>query len=152
MKKMFEKLGITDRTSFFAVAWQFIKFGLVGASNTIVGYAVYYGLIYFTEIRYIIAYIIAYITGICNSYLWNSRFVFKKNKEKGEEGSNTGTKTFAKSFVSYSIMGIISVGLMYVMVEILRLSEWIAPIINTCITVPLNFLLHKFWAFAAPKK
>ncbi|MEG2931919.1 MAG: GtrA family protein [Ruthenibacterium sp.] len=26
-------------------------------------------------------------------------------------------------------------------------SEWIAPVINLVITIPLNFILNKFWTF-----
>jgi putative flippase GtrA len=33
------------------------------------------------------------------------------------------------------------------MVNYLNISEFIAPILNLIITIPLNFLLNKFWAF-----
>ena len=32
-------------------------------------------------------------------------------------------------------------------VEALHLSEWIVPVLNLCITIPLNFLTHKLWVY-----
>lgn len=37
-------------------------------------------------------------------------------------------------------------------VQICYVSEWIAPIINLLVSVPLNFLINKFWAFKKEEK
>ena len=34
IQKIFRKMGVTDRASFWNLFWQFFKFGLVGLSNT----------------------------------------------------------------------------------------------------------------------
>ena len=66
---------------------QFIKFGLVGVSNTAVSYAINIGtLLLLKGVRlscdYIIANITAFLLSVLWSYYWNSRFVFKqKSKE-----------------------------------------------------------------------
>ncbi len=137
MKQLFLNMGITDRKSFFDFVKQFIKFGLVGVSNTLISLAVYYALVYI-DVHYIIANVVAFIVSVLNAYYWNSRYVFSK-----KEGSNP----FFKTLLVYGSTFLLSTGLLYVMVDLLHISELLAPIINLCFTIPLNFLLNKFWAF-----
>ena len=39
--------------------------------------------------------------------------------------------------------------LLWFWIDACGVSEYVAPIINLLVTVPLNFLLNKFWAFKA---
>ena len=126
---------------------QFIKFGLVGASNTIVSTGVYWILTFF-GIHYIIANAVGFVVGTLNAYILNDKFVFKK--EEGEERSTA--KTGAKVFISYGLSFLLSTILLMLWIDILEISEYIAPIINVCITTPLNFIMNKFWAFKNKKK
>ena len=75
---------------------------------------------------------------------WNNRIVF--TLQDGEKRSIL--KTFVKTFVSYSFTGLIlNSALLILWVRILHISEFVAPIINLLVSVPLNFLINKFWAF-----
>jgi putative flippase GtrA len=139
MKRLFHKLGITDRESFFAFVRQFMKFGLVGVGNTLLSLAIYYLLI-FLGIHYLLANIASFFISICNAYFWNSRYVFKKKKGKG-------ARTFLKNTIAYGFTGLLSTVLLYLLVDILHISQWIAPLICLCITIPTNFLLNKFWTY-----
>lgn len=143
MKKLLVKLGISDRTSLIAFVKQFLKFGIVGVSNTLISLGIYYLLI-FVGVHYIVANIIAFVVSVCNAYFWNSRYVFSK-----KDGS--GAKPFIKTIVAYGATFLLSTGLLFVMVDVIHVSKWIAPLINLCITVPLNFLLNKFWTFVPEK-
>lgn len=125
--------------SFFELLKQFIKFGIVGISNTVISLAIYYILIYF-NINYIISNTIAFIISVLNSYYWNNKFVFKKSKE-------WHLLPLLKTYMSYGTTFILSTILLFIMVDYLNISELIAPILNLVITIPLNFLLNKFWAF-----
>lgn len=126
------------------LAWQFFKFGIVGAANTLVSMAVYYVLIGI-GVYYIIAHTAGYIVGTLNAYYWNSKYVFRK--QTGEVRS--GTKSLLKSFVSYGGTFLLSTVLLYFWVDMIGISDRIAPIINLFITTPLNFVLNKLWAFRA---
>jgi len=121
---------------------QFIKFSIVGISNTLISIAAYY-LFLFMGIHYIAANTIGYLLGTLNAYYWNNKYVFKKGR--GEERSSLSS--LIKSFLSYGITYLLSTGLLYVWVDIMGIPETIAPIINLCITTPLNFFLNKLWAF-----
>ena len=116
---------------------QFVKFCLVGVSNTAISFGIYYIFIFIDTGLYIIGNAVGFIVSVLNSYFWNSRVVFKKRDEKG--------KTILKTFAAYSTNLLIGTVLLWLMVEIAGISEYIAPLINLLITVPLNYLLNKKW-------
>ena len=60
---------------------QFIKFGLVGISNTLIDLIVSMGLNALFSIYYL-AKIVGYCCGILNSYLLNTRWTFKEERKK----------------------------------------------------------------------
>jgi putative flippase GtrA len=140
MRTLLVKLGINNRASFLALLLQFIKFGVVGVSNTLISLAVYYALVY-AGLYYILANIVSFAVSVLNAYYWNRRFVFKGTK-KGTSG-----QTLGRTYLSYGVTFLLSMGLLYTMVDVLHISPYLAPILNLCMTVPLNFLLSKFWAF-----
>lgn len=116
---------------------QFVKFCLVGVSNTAISLIVYYVFVIISKDLYIIGNAVGFVVSVLNSYFWNSKFVFKKQNEKG--------KTLAKTFAAYGTNLLIGTVLLYLFVDILHLSEFIAPLLNLIITIPLNFILNKFW-------
>ncbi len=122
---------------------QFIGFGFVGVSNTLISYAVY-ALLIKCGLYYIAASVIGFIVGVVNSFFWNNRYIFKISQ--GEKRSLIFS--FLKTLLAYSVTGLLlSNALLYLWVDVLHISEYLAPIINLFITVPLNFLLNKLWAF-----
>ena len=89
---------------------EFIKFGLVGVSNTIVSYCLYalslqifLKLNLFPSTDYIIANIISFLLSVLWSFYWNNKYVFKLNE--GEHRSIW--KALLKTYVSYGFTGII---------------------------------------------
>lgn len=126
---------------------QFIQFGLVGVSNTAISYGTYALLVYL-GVPYILANVIAFVVSVLNSFFWNNRFVFKKDSNE----SRSTIKTLIKTFISYGMTGLIlSNVLLILLVEKFGMSKYIAPLIILIITIPLNFLLNKFWAFRTKK-
>ena len=119
---------------------QFIKFAIVGCSNTLINLATYYALL-FLGIHYLAAYTIGFLVSVCNAFYWNNKYVFKNKQEKNI------IKAFFKVFSSYGFTFILSILLMSLMVEILGVTSIIAPIIKLIVTIPLNFILNKVWAF-----
>ena len=117
--------------------FQFVKFCLVGVSNTAISLAVYYIFVMINKEWYIIGNAVGFVVSVLNSYFWNSKFVFKKQDEK--------TKTIIKTFLAYGTNLAISTCLLYLLVDVLSLSEYVAPILNLIVTIPLNYILNKFW-------
>ncbi|MCI8375956.1 MAG: GtrA family protein [Lachnospiraceae bacterium] len=128
---------------------QFIKFGLVGVSNTVLSLCITYLAIaifgycfnIYATWSLNICTTIGYVVGVCNSYFWNNKFVFKNKKE------NDKRKRFAKVFICYGITYLISMVMMDFLVEVCHVPSIIAPVPRLIITIPLNFIANKLWAF-----
>lgn len=125
--------------NFIPIAKQFIKFGLVGVSNTLISLGTYY-LLYFWGVNYLIANTVGFIISVLNSYYWNNKYVFKKTQVGN-------LKPLIKTFISYGFTFFISTVLLFVMVQLVKISEIIAPVVTLIITIPINFIMNKFWAF-----
>ena len=122
---------------------QLIKFGIVGGINTVLSYLIYLGGLYL-GIHYLIASTIGFIITVFISYVLNSLLTFR---ESGE-AIHWSIKALIKVYISYSITGFILGNLLlFIEVDVIKISEMIAPIINLFITIPTNFILNKFWAY-----
>lgn len=141
--KFFENIYKGDKKDLIKLFIQFIKFGLVGISNTLISLFIYY-LCIFCGVNYIMSNTLAFIISVINAYYWNNRYVFKNDIDMMKRSV---IKSFIKVFSSYSFTFVLGTVLLILWVHILHISELIAPLINLCITIPLNFLLNKFWAF-----
>ena len=136
--KLFSEARI-GKEDFWNLIKQLVKFGIVGVSNTLISLLIYYVLIYF-KVNYIVANTVGFIVSVLNAYYWNNRYVFKKSNEGN-------LRPMIKTFVSYGTTFVLSTILLVAMVDYLNISNIIAPILNLIITIPLNFLLNKFWTF-----
>ena len=122
---------------------QFVKFCIVGLSNTILSYLIYLCLIMFFrnnfkvfKYDYLITQFLAFILSVAWSYYWNNKFVFKQKHN---------ANSLIKTYISYSFTGIFFNSiLLYLWVDLLNISEIIGPILNLFISVPVNFLLRTF--------
>ena len=110
---------------------QFVKFGIVGAINTILSYAIMNIGYYIFNIHEQICNIIAFIITVFISFLLNNKFVFKENAEN---------RSWIKSLIK-----------VYIEEQILGIEHYIATLMNLVITIPINFILNKLWAFKSEK-
>ena len=86
---------------------QFIKFALVGISNTAVDWIVYYliaGFIITKEDSKPTIKAISFVIAVLNSYLWNTVWTFKKEYKKSAKKSSDKSIIFIK-FVIVSLIG-----------------------------------------------
>lgn len=122
---------------------QFVKFGIVGVSNTLISYIVYVILVTWGG-HYLAASLLGFLISVINAFYWNNKYVFKA--EKVEERS--WWSSFIKTFISYAGTGLILNNILLVLwIDVFQMHEMSGPIVNLFITIPLNFLLNKFWAF-----
>ncbi|MCM1219993.1 MAG: GtrA family protein [Lachnospiraceae bacterium] len=121
---------------------QFIKFACVGCFNTIILLAVYYIVIFiFGESAYLLGQTFGYVTGIVNSYFWNSKIVFHADIAAKPR------KAFVRMCMCYGITYVVQIGILFAGVEMLHISERIVPIIAIMVTTPVNYLLNRSFAF-----
>ena len=127
---------------------QFIKFGIVGVSNTLIHYFTYLICI-FAGCHYLIASVIGFLVSVMNAFYWNNKYVFVKE----ENATRSLWQAFLKTFLSYAGTGLVLENVLLVIwVRFLHVPEAIAPLVTLLITIPINFILNKFWAFKDRKK
>ncbi|MCM1334058.1 MAG: GtrA family protein [Bacteroides sp.] len=152
---------------------QFIKFALVGVSNTVVNYLVYVILVSL-GVYYLVANVFGFLISVLNAYFWGSHFVFKEDQTKEKR---VWWKVLLKTYASYAVGLVLSTLLLVLWVDLLEIgeafgfvnlllkplhetfafipaemdarkrSEVIAPVLNMIVTVPINFIMNKFWAY-----
>ena len=122
---------------------QFVKFGLVGVSNTAVSMAVYYIFLWISPDLYMVGSILGTILSIANAFFWNDKFVFTGNANDWR----SKLKRLGKTYVSYGGTSVLSNVLLWIEVAFFSVSKSIAPIVNLLVTIPLNFVINKLWTF-----
>lgn len=148
---------------------QFIKFGLVGVLNTIVNYVVYALTIAILGTDYyILANVLGVIISIFHAYLWQNKLIFKE-EEGGEK--RVWWQVLIKTYIAYSFTGLILNNLLLIFwLDIVKIEGFMAPLVeaaaklgltltekeaaayvapffNMFVSIPLNFVINKFWAY-----
>lgn len=118
---------------------QFVNFGIVGLSNTVVAYSVYAVLVYY-NLHPQIANIISFMVSVLNAYIWNRVWVFSGHQVKK-------VSTPFKFIVVYGGNLLLGILLLYLYLNVWHLNKYIAPFISLPVTVPLNYILNKLWVF-----
>lgn len=128
---------------------QFVKFGIVGVSNTIIGYVLNVLVLWLLKNcdlswDYIVGNIVSFALSVLWSFYWNNRFVFTVQEGKQRKLG----RALLKTYMAYGVTGIVLNNVLsFLWINVAGISKYIAPIINLVISVPVNFLLNKFWAF-----
>ena len=136
-------MGIHNREEFFTLMWQFIKFGIVGVSNTLISLAIYYIFVFISKDLYLWGQVVGWVVSVFNAFYWNNKYVFRSEKT----GFRSVLNRLFKTYLTYGATFLLTTVLLYLEVDVWHMSEFIAPLINLLISIPLNFLLNKFWAF-----
>ncbi len=139
MKKHKEQEGQSIRP-FRAFVTQFVRFGIIGAMNTLLSLGIIYGIIWFWPQAYLLGNAVAWVLTVFLSYVLNRRFVFSAFRQAFWRGA-------AKCYLSYSAGLVISSLLLLFWVEGIGLSKTVAPIINVILMVPVNFLFARLFTF-----
>ncbi len=119
---------------------QVIRYGFVGFAGTLLSLAIYWPIVWIRKDLYLLAYTICFVVSVSFTYWLNNKFVFSK-KEKGH------AKPLMKAYISYGIAFLVGSVLLYTLVHFFDVSETIAPVLILFVTVPINFLLNRFWTF-----
>jgi len=121
---------------------QFVKYGIVGASNTVLTFVVYTVLVLDVGVPYVIALILGYIAGSLNSYLLNRRWTFR--------AGHLAHASVGPRFAIVQLVAILAnVGLLYVLVHDAHVHKILAQAILTVPVLAVTFFVNRAWSFAA---
>ena len=123
---------------------QFIKFAIVGATNSAVYLGVYYFFIwiYASTLMALIGQAVAWTVSVANSYVWNSKFVFTESEE-------VWWRALVKVYLGYGASFFIYTALTYAQLEFFGVPHAIVPVVNLLAVGPLNFVIIKYWSFGS---
>jgi putative flippase GtrA len=118
---------------------QFVKFGIVGVSNTLISFAVYTLLLKVFGVWYVAASGIGFAVGAVNGFLWNRAWTFR-----GHVGD---ALTPVRWFVVQTCGLLIDLGLVYVFVDAVGLDKLVGQAATTAIVTVLTFFVNRAWTF-----
>ena len=121
---------------------QFIKYGIVGASNTVLTFVIYTVLVEALGVQYVIALLAGYLAGSLNSYLLNRHWTFR-----------AGHLAHASVGPRFAVVQIVAIGvntaLLVLFVDDLHVHKILAQAILTVPVLAVTFFVNRAWSFAA---
>ena len=111
---------------------KFLRFIGAGIVNTIASYLAYLFLIFFFS--YQISYAIAFVLGVALSFVLNSKYVFEVQQT---------LRKFILFPLVYLVQYLLGALLMGVVIEVLGVSKFIAPLFVIVCLIPVSYLLSK---------
>jgi putative flippase GtrA len=122
------------------IATQWLRYTVVGASNTAL-YAATYMLLAGAGVHYIFASSLAFALGVLNSYALNRRWTFRSDGRRAPELAR---------FLSTQLVGVAaSVSLLAALVAVGGLNPLVAQAVAFPVSSLITFALSREWAFAA---
>ncbi|MGA9874580.1 MAG: GtrA family protein [Solirubrobacteraceae bacterium] len=118
---------------------QFVKFGIVGVSNTLIAFAVYALLWKAFGVWYVAASGIGFLIGAVNGFVWNRAWTFR-----GHVGD---ALTPVRWFVVQSAGLCVNLGLVYLLVDGAGLGKLEGQAVTTVIVTVLTFFANRAWTF-----
>lgn len=118
---------------------QFIKFGLVGVSNTLLTFLIYTLLLKVFGVWYLAASGIGFAVGAVNGFLLNHSWTFR--------GHAGGSFAAVRWFVVQGCGLLVNLAVVYLMVEAVGTDKLVGQAIATAIVVVLTFFANRAWTF-----
>ncbi|MDD4429376.1 MAG: GtrA family protein [Paludibacter sp.] len=115
-----------------------MRFLIVGGINTAVGYGTFAAVIFLGG-HYIVANVIATAVGMTVSYFLNKYFTFRQYKKSFTEI----IRFISVYFVSFMLGNVV----LYVMVDIISISPYLAGALNLIFTTLISWFGHKYFSF-----
>lgn len=123
---------------------QFVKFGLVGVSNTLITFVVYTLLVRGLDVWYLAASAIGFAVGATNGYLLNSSWTFR--------GHAGGGRTALRWVIVQGGGLLVDLGLLYLFVGEAHLDKLLGQALATALVVVVTFLVNRRWTFRVPQR
>lgn len=122
-----------------SVLIQFVKFGIVGVSNTLITLIVYTVLLKGFGVWYLAASAIGFAVGATNGFLLNRRWTFREH---------VGDALTPVRWGIVQTCGLaLNEGLLYLFVHDARLDKLIAQVCATAVVTVTTFIANRAWTF-----
>ncbi len=133
---------------------QLVKFGIVGASSTVVNFAVLNLMLVVLHQTKYPSVTVAFLVSVVNGYFWNRRWTFKAAPAKAAH----------TQFTQFLLVNTVGLGLDWLMIRLLSvpferslhlsnahlsmvIATNLAQLVATGVAVFWNFFANRFWTF-----
>lgn len=118
---------------------QFLRFGVVGLSNTAVDFAAFF-LLTWGSVPYLLAQVLAYGAGVTNSFLLNRRWTFKV-------GGRASLQEAVRFVMVNGVSLLVAAGCIYILHGLVSMGLWPAKVAATAGGVMVNYIGTRMWVF-----
>ncbi len=122
------------------LAVQFIKFGIVGASGTVVDFGVW-NLLLWMHFHLYLSKAVSFVLAVLNNFTWNSLWTFGDLERKAP----------AKQLGQFALVSTVGLGLnlflVYIFIEYCHLWHNWANALATIMVLFWNFTANRLWTF-----
>ncbi len=133
------RAGGRFRPSWYPLVVQFMKFALVGVSNTLLTLLVYTFLLKVAGVWYLAASAIGFIVGATNGFLLNRRWTFREHVGDALTPVRWGVVQGCGLAVDE--------GMLYLLVHDAHLDKVLAQVAATAIVTVTTFFANRAWTF-----
>jgi len=118
---------------------QFLKFGIVGISNTLITALTIWLLLKVLHCSDYFANFTGYILGLINSFIWNRKWTF--------ESKTKVSATLFKFIVTFAISYLFQLGNLYLLLHYTHIDPYFCQLLSIVVYTILNFALNKTYTF-----
>ncbi|MFM2484504.1 GtrA family protein [Celerinatantimonas yamalensis] len=116
----------------------FIKYGLIGVINTILGYGITFSLFYL-KVNPEVSNLLGYVIGFFCSYFLNKKFSFKSSQAHRVE--------LPKFIGSMLVAYLVNLSIFISLIRLGGVNIYLSQILSGIVYVVAGFLLSKYWVF-----
>ncbi len=118
---------------------QFLKFGIVGVSNTLLTFVVFTILVKVVGLWYVAASAVGFVVGACNGFLLNRSWTFR--------GHSGGSSAALRWTVVQGCGLLADLGLIYLFVTGAGLPKLVGQAFAIVLVVGATFFVNRTWTF-----
>ena len=86
-----------------------------------------------------IANVVSWRVSGFSAFYWSNKY--------GCQSQTPWLRALLKTYASYGFSFLVGTALLWALVELVHVSEYLAPLLVRVVTIPLNFVMNKFWTF-----
>ncbi len=121
------------------IVGQFLKFGIVGVSNTLLTFVVFTILVKGFGVWYVAASALGFVVGACNGFLLNRSWTFR--------GHSGGSSAALRWTVVQGCGLLADLGLIYLFVNGAGLPKLVGQALAIVLVVGATFFVNRTWTF-----
>lgn len=122
-----------------AALFQFLKFAIVGVSNTLLTAGTIWLLLKGLVYSDYLSNIIGYVVGLINSFVWNRKWTFESKTKVSD--------TIYKFVGIFAICYLFQLGNLYILLHYTQIDPYISQLLSIGVYTILNFGLNKYYTF-----